>query len=142
MIKNKTLVFIHQNFPGQFLHLCRRLAADNTIYFITKKTKNRIPKVRLLEYELKINPELKPHSYLRSQQDAVFYGQAAARMLLMMKQKKIRPDIIVGHCGWGETIFVKDVFPEVPLLSYFEFFYAAEGGDAELRQGISRKTRI
>lgn len=130
MIRNKTLVFMHQNFPGQFLHLCRRLAVDNTVYFITKKTRNRIPKVRLVEYELKTNPELTPHSYLRSQQDAVYHGQAAARALLAMKQQNVRPDIIVGHCGWGETIFVKDVFPDVPLLSYFEFFYAAEGSDA------------
>jgi len=39
------------------------------------------------------------------------------------------PDLVLGHSGWGETLFVKDVFPEVPLLSYFEFFYHPHGAD-------------
>jgi glycosyltransferase involved in cell wall biosynthesis len=39
------------------------------------------------------------------------------------------PDVIVGHSGWGETLHVKDVFPDVPLLSYFEFFYHPQGAD-------------
>jgi glycosyltransferase involved in cell wall biosynthesis len=39
------------------------------------------------------------------------------------------PDLVVGHAGWGETLFVKDVYPEVPLLANFEFFYHAVGAD-------------
>lgn len=39
------------------------------------------------------------------------------------------PDIIIGHPGWGETLFVKDVFPAVPYLNYCEFFYRAQGLD-------------
>jgi glycosyltransferase involved in cell wall biosynthesis len=41
----------------------------------------------------------------------------------------VLPDIVVGHCGWGETLFVNDAFPSVPLLSYFEFFYHCDGAD-------------
>jgi glycosyltransferase involved in cell wall biosynthesis len=37
--------------------------------------------------------------------------------------------LIVGHSGWGETLFVKDVFPDVPLLANFEFYYHARGVD-------------
>jgi glycosyltransferase involved in cell wall biosynthesis len=40
-----------------------------------------------------------------------------------------RPDLIVGHSGWGETLFVKDVFPCTPLLANFEFYYHAAGVD-------------
>jgi glycosyltransferase involved in cell wall biosynthesis len=130
MIKNKTLLFIHQNFPAQFLHVCRQLAPDNRIFFITKKNANRIPGVRLIEYELKANPDHKPHAYLNSLQNAVYHAQGATRAMIALKRQGIRPDLIVGHCGWGETIFVKDIFPNVPLLSYFEFFYAASGADA------------
>jgi len=46
-----------------------------------------------------------------------------------MQKENIRPDIIIGHSGWGETLFVKDIFPDVPLLSYIEFFYSAVGAD-------------
>jgi glycosyltransferase involved in cell wall biosynthesis len=148
MIRNKTIVFIHQNFPGQFLHVCRRLGPQNRVFFITTKTGNRIPGVRLLEYELTPNPDNKPHPYLRTPQNAIYYGQAVARILVALKRQNIRPDLIVGHCGWGETLFVKDIFPNVPLLSYFEFYYHASGADAgfdkefPLEQDLALKTRV
>jgi len=148
MIKNKTLVFIHQNFPGQFLHICRQLAPHNRIFFITKKNGNRIPRVRLVEYELKPNPDHKPHPYLNSLQQHVNHAMPVTRALIALRQQRIEPDIIVGHCGWGETLFVKDIFPNVPLLSYFEFFYAATGADAgfdkefPVEQDLALRTRM
>ncbi|WP_244631071.1 glycosyltransferase family 4 protein [Aureimonas sp. ME7] len=129
MIKNKTLLFIHQNFPGQFLHLCRALAADNRIFFITKPTKNRLPGVRLVEYTPHRAPNPQIHNYLRTTEDAILHGQGVARLLLQMQKENVRPDIIIGHSGWGETQFVKDIFPDVPLLSYIEFYYSAQGAD-------------
>ena len=129
MIKNKTLIFIHQNFPGQFLHLCRELAPHNRIIFISKKTPNRLAKVQVVTYEphRKTTPNI--HPYLTSIEDGILHGQAVARTLLQLQNKGVRPDIVIGHCGWGETQFVKDIFPDVPLLSYFEFFYSATGAD-------------
>ena len=41
------------------------------------------------------------------------------------------PDIVIGHNGWGEILFIKDVWPQVPLLGYFEFFYRASGWDVD-----------
>jgi len=38
---------------------------------------------------------------------------------------------MIGHCGWGEVLFVKDVWPNVPLLGYFEFFYRVSGSDLD-----------
>lgn len=129
MIQNKTILFIHQNFPAQFQHLCRSLAASNRIFFITKKTANRMQNIRLIEYELGA-ANAKPHPFLSTLENAVNYAQAVTRILLQMERQGIRPDLIVGHCGWGETLFVKEVFPDVPLLTYFEFFYHSEGADA------------
>ncbi|WP_062212011.1 glycosyltransferase family 4 protein [Aureimonas sp. AU12] len=129
MIRNKTLLFVHQNFPGQFLHLCRALSAENRIFFITKPTQNRLSNVRLVEYTPHRKPNPETHLYLRTLEDAVLHGQGVARLLLQMQKENIRPDVIIGHSGWGETQFVKDVFPDVPLLSYIEFFYSAVGAD-------------
>ncbi|MEM9757515.1 MAG: glycosyltransferase, partial [Pseudomonadota bacterium] len=39
-----------------------------------------------------------------------------------------RPDVILGHVGWGELTFVKEVWPDVPVIGYFEYFYRATGG--------------
>ena len=61
----------------------------------------------------------------------VLNGQAVAKVLEALKQKGVKPDVIIGHLGWGETLFAKDVFPDVPLINYFEFFYKAVGADTD-----------
>jgi glycosyltransferase involved in cell wall biosynthesis len=38
---------------------------------------------------------------------------------------------VIGHNGWGEILYVKDVWPQTPLLGYFEFFYRASGSDVD-----------
>ena len=40
-----------------------------------------------------------------------------------------QPDLIVGHSGWGETLVrQRRVYPDVPLLANFEFYYHAQRG--------------
>ena len=142
MIQNKTLLFIHQNFPGQFLHLCRALAQHNRVFFITKPTKNRLAGVRLVEYTPHRAPNPQIHNYLRTTEDAILHGQAVARLLLQMQKENVRPDIIIGHSGWGETQFVKDIFPDVPLLSYIEFYYSATGADVGFDPEFPSQTEL
>jgi len=142
MIQNKTILFLHQNFPGQFLHLCRALADTNRLFFITKATRNRLQNVKLVEYAPHRAPNPDIHLYLRTLEDAVLHGQGVARLLLQMQKENIRPDIIIGHSGWGETQFVKDVFPDVPLLSYIEFYYSATGADVGFDPEFPSQTEL
>ncbi|NUB13340.1 glycosyltransferase [Azospirillum brasilense] len=125
------IVFIHQNMPGQYKHLAARLAADpaNRVVFITKRTDRDIPNVRRLSYQPSRKARENAHPYLVSTENAVLHGQAAARLLMGLREEGFRPDVIVGHPGWGETLFVKDVFPNTPYLNYCEFFYRAQGLD-------------
>ncbi len=124
------VVFIHQNMPGQYKHLAAAMAADpaNQVVFITKRTDRPLPGVRRLLYGTR-KTDVKPHLYLRSTQDAVYHGQEVAKHLLALRQSGFVPDLIVGHPGWGETLFVKDVFPKTPYLNYCEYFYRPEGQD-------------
>ncbi|ALN73673.1 glycosyltransferase family 4 protein [Aureimonas sp. AU20] len=129
MIRNRTILFLHQNFPGQFLHLARHLSRENRVLFLSRKTPNRLARVRLVEYDLHREPDARIHPYLSGPERGILHGQAVVRELLKLRREGIRPDLIVGHTGWGETLFVKDVFPDVPLLSYFEFYYSTLGAD-------------
>jgi len=56
-------------------------------------------------------------------------AQAVARVALTLKESEFIPDIMLGHNGWGEIWYLKDVFPNVPLIGYFEFFYQFIGAD-------------
>lgn len=124
------IIFIHQNMPGQYKHLAAAMAADpaNQVVFITKRTDRPLPGVQRLLYSTR-KTDVKPHLYLRSTQDAVYHGQEIAKQLLALRKSGFVPDLVVGHPGWGETLFVKDVFPNTPYLNYCEYFYRPEGQD-------------
>ena len=56
-------------------------------------------------------------------------GAAVAKVLLSLKVSGFKPDVVVGHGGWGETMFVRDVWPDCHILLHAEFFYSALGAD-------------
>ncbi len=126
-----TIVFVHQNCPAQYLHIARRLAADpgNQVYFITQAQHHGLPGIRKLVYKPTLPALSSCHPYTATFDAAVRSGAAVADVCRTLRDSGVVPDIVVGHCGWGETLFVKDAFPDVPLLSYFEFFYHAQGAD-------------
>ncbi|MDQ4419012.1 glycosyltransferase family 4 protein [Sphingobium sp. DEHP117] len=126
-------LFIHQNFPGQYKHLIRHLAddPDNTVYFISQPNPNWMQGVIKLVYYPDLNAPIQCHRYTVDFEVAVRHGEAVAKSLGMLRAQGVTPDIIIGHSGWGETLFVKDVYPDTPLLSYFEFFYHHAGVDAD-----------
>jgi glycosyltransferase involved in cell wall biosynthesis len=125
------VIFIHQNFPAQYLHIVRCLAAqpENQIYFITQANHSELPGVRKLVYQPDLPLVSSCHAYTASFDIAVRTGTAVAGVCRGLRDRGVVPDIVVGHCGWGETLFVKEVFPDIPLLSYFEFFYYPQGAD-------------
>ena len=122
-------VFIHQTSPGQYLHLVRHLQqAGHDAVFITQRRDREVPGIRLLEYT-PAPVALPAQSYALDLEGGVMNGLAVARICEGLKRDGFAPDIVVGHSGWGELMFVKDVWPNVPLLGYFEFFYRGVGSD-------------
>jgi glycosyltransferase involved in cell wall biosynthesis/DNA-binding CsgD family transcriptional regulator len=126
------ILFIHQNFPGQFRHLAGFLAADprNHVIAICQQHAPGLPNI---PNKLVYTPARKPapgiHHYLQSMESGILNGQAVAKLLLQLKKSGYVPDIVIAHPGWGEALYVKDIFPASPLLSHFEFYYHADGAD-------------
>ena len=58
-------------------------------------------------------------------------AEACARAAVQLRDKGFRPDLICAHPGWGEGLFLRDVWPEARLLCYQEFFYHARGVDLD-----------
>ncbi len=123
------VLFVHQNFPAQYRHLARYFAdrPGNSVYFITQPNDNLMPGVNKIIYEKP--PRANGHPLTADINDAILTGKAVADVCRGLAARDVHPDIVIGHSGWGETLFIKDVFPDVPLLTNFEFFYHPQGVD-------------
>ena len=125
------IFFIHQNMPGQFKNLCQVLARneENKVYFITKKKTVSLPNVHRVEYDLSRQPAAGPHQYIAGLDSHLLYGQAVARRLIALKEANIYPDVVFAHSGWGEALFVKEIFPKTKLVVFSEFYYESRYSD-------------
>jgi len=128
------LLIIHQNFPGQYRHLAPLWAKlpGWEVLGLGRDTAPGLPPesgVRWIRYRLHRPVHTQQHHYLRNMESAVLHGQAVARLLMELKRKGYRPDTILAHPGWGETLYVKDVFPDVRLVHFCEWYYGQPGSD-------------
>jgi glycosyltransferase involved in cell wall biosynthesis len=134
------ILFVHPNMPGQYRNLCRIAAADknNTVVFLTKPTKVEVPGVHKLEYVPARNASHMTHRYILGLEKAVLQGQEAWRACKKLQDEEgFKPDVIVGHPGWGDCLYLKDLWPDVPMLSYFEFYYHGQGVDVGFEGEVS-----
>jgi glycosyltransferase involved in cell wall biosynthesis len=129
------VLFIHQNLPGQFRRLIRHLQTrpDFELVAIGEEAAVRRehpgPRIRVIAYPKPEGPGEKTHHYLRHFEGCVRRGQAVARICVDLQKSGYAPDVVVCHPGWGEALFVKDVFPRARLLVFCEFWWSAEGSD-------------
>lgn len=125
------ILFIHQNFPGQYLHLARHLGTqpEHEVIFITQRSDATLPGIKNIVYKPHREINQNQHHYLTDTEAGLLNAQAVARVALDLKVAGFTPDVMLGHNGWGETWYLKDVFPNTPLISYFEFFYRYLGAD-------------
>ncbi|GHD57347.1 glycosyl transferase [Thalassobaculum fulvum] len=125
------ILFVHQNMPAQYAHLAAHYAADprNEVVFLTRRKGIEMPGVRTVRYDLAREPRTDAHHYVKFLDEHLLYGQAVVRAAVSLKNGGFRPDVICAHSGWGEAMFLKDVYPDTPLLVYAEYYYRGRGAD-------------
>lgn len=124
-------LFIHQNAPGQYLHVLRRLAANpaNDVVMIGLHESVEIPGVRRIAYSFDPRGVSAVHHHGREFHVALARAEAVAAVCLQLQQLGFTPDVVIGHAGWGELLNIQDVWPGVPVLGYYEFYYQTAGAD-------------
>ena len=141
-------LFVHQNFPGQFLHIVRHLLQQqrHDVVFICEPNTNEMPGVRRVTYKPVARPKAPVHVDARDFAHAMGRAQAVATAGFELKKMGFTPDIIIGHHGWGELLNLGDVWPHAPLLGYHEFYYCLDGQDIdfdpEYRIGVESHPNI
>jgi glycosyltransferase involved in cell wall biosynthesis len=123
------ILFVHQNFPGQFLHLAPALAArGHEVRSLTAERNTRPSPVPVFRY--RNPPETAVEGIARTYAEMSGRGLIVARAAEQMSAKTgFQPDVVFGHGGWGETLFLREVWPNARHLTYAEFYYASEGFD-------------
>ena len=125
------VLFLHQNFPAQFRQLVEALAQDpnNELMAFKQPPERQYPGVAIVAYRFLSEPDPTIHPLLREMEAKMLRGEAVAEAARRLHTLGWNPDVIVAHPGWGEALFVKDVWPNARLIVYAEYYYRAEGQD-------------
>ena len=141
------LLFIHQNFPGQFRHLAPHLAAAGHRVHAFAIEGRDVPGVEVHRYKPGRGTSPHIHPWAQEFETKVIRGEACAAAASQLAARGFTPDVIIANPGWGESLFLKDVWPDARLLALVEFYYAARGLDFDFdpefyRHDIQRDARL
>lgn len=127
------ILFIHQNFPGQFKFLAPALAQqghDVTAMTMQKNLPTPVWQgVKLVPYSASRGTTPNVHPWVSDFETKTIRGDACFRAALRLRDQGFTPDVIIAHPGWGESLFLKEVWPRAKLGIYCEFYYHAQGAD-------------
>lgn len=124
------ILFVHNNFPAQFGfvaeaavtqgHRCAAIASP------TGRAMPGVPVEKWLANRASSREILR--DAVRAEADLI-RARAAAQAAMKLRDQGFDPDLIVGHPGWGETIYLKEIFPRARQVLYAEYYYRTADGD-------------
>jgi glycosyltransferase involved in cell wall biosynthesis len=127
------VLFVHQNFPAQFGHIARHLIRGRgwSCSFVSKTPGGVIDGIRKIEYTTSSGARETTHYCSRTFENAIWHSHGVYEAC--KKAPDLRPDLIVGHSGFGSTLFLPELYPKVPIINYFEFYYHPHQSDMDFR---------
>ncbi len=137
------ILFIHQNFPAQFKHLAPalsqrghnvkalKLALDESII-----TWNGIQ----IHHYLPISESHADviHPWVADFETKIIRAHSCLLAAEKIKNSGFYPEVIIAHHGWGESLFLKDLWPNSKLGIYCEFYYLLKDSDASFDPEFKR----
>ena len=126
------ILFVHQNVPAQFKFLAPELVRQgHNVFALTLRRGlgKTLSGVRIISYQPSRSSSQTIHPWLSDLETKVIRGEACLRRCLELRDSGVIPDLIIAHHGWGEPMFLKEVWPSSTLALYCEFFYNTSGFD-------------
>ncbi|WP_442678979.1 glycosyltransferase [Sphingomonas sp. ASY06-1R] len=124
------ILFVHQNFPGQFPHIVTALLArGDKVAAIGGKTAQARPGVDLRRWDNARGSTPGIFDIATRAEADMIRGSAAAAAALKLKADGFHPYVIIAHPGWGESLFLKEIWPAARLIVFGELLYRSHGGD-------------
>ncbi|MFI5379709.1 MAG: glycosyltransferase [Tepidisphaerales bacterium] len=126
------VLYVHQNFPAQFGHIARHLIHKFAwrCTFISQTPAGTVDGIEKITYKLAGGATQHNHYCSRTFENCVWHSDAVYQAL--RQRPDIRPDLIVGHSGFGSTLFLRELYPQTPILNMFEFYYRSHDPDSDM----------
>jgi glycosyltransferase involved in cell wall biosynthesis len=124
------ILFVHQNFPGQYKHIAPALVErGHKVVAIGMHNNRKIPGVEQHFYKTKRGTTKGIHPWVIDYEAKVIRAEACAELCEDLRKQGFIPDVICVHPGWGEALLLREVWPAAKQLHFVEFFYGPEGKD-------------
>src|SRR5262245_8614360 len=126
------ILFVHQNFPAQFGHIADHLTRHHGFRctFVSEKPAGRVGALERIQYRKRGGATAHGHYCSRTYENATWHAHAVYEAL--KARPDIRPELVVGHSGFGSTLFLRELY-DCPILNYFEYFYRPRDSDMDFR---------
>jgi glycosyltransferase involved in cell wall biosynthesis len=125
------VLFVHQNYPAQFGHVAAWLADRGCrCTFVSRKPAANGP-VERIQYRLRGGATKHNHPCTRPFENATHHALGVYAAL--RARPDVRPDLIVGHSGFGSTLYLRELYPRAPIVNYFEYYYHTRDSDMDFR---------
>ena len=137
------ILFIHQAGLAQFRHLAKSLAAASDFKVFSLAAARSSLKAPSVTHNSETNiyeiayPFLRPntsnHILTKEIDSKLIRGDSVYKALSYLISKELisPPDIIWAHPGWGETLFLRQLFPDTPQVHFAEYYYSVHGQDVD-----------
>ena len=126
------ILYVHQNFPAQFGHIASYLV--NTLNwectFVSETSAGVAGGVQKMQYKLAGGATQQNHFCSRTFENTIWHCDAVYQA--MKSRPDYKPDLIVGHSGFGSTLFLRELYPDVPCINLFEYYYKPHGRDSDM----------
>jgi len=136
------VLFVHPNYPGQFGHIAaylqKTLRWDCTFVTASPGEGGTVPRV---VYQMAGGARQETHFCSRTFENAVWSCDGIYKAL--KARPALKPDLIVGHSGFGTTLFLRELYPSAPVVNLFEYYYHPHGpmSDMDFRNDLGWPTR-
>jgi glycosyltransferase involved in cell wall biosynthesis len=128
------ILFVHQNFPAQFGHIASHLIKRHgyRCTFASEKRSGKVGDIDCVQYASEGGATKHNHYCTRTFENSTRH--ALGVYTAMKARPDIKPDLIVAHSGFGSTLFLRELYPDVPIINYFEYFYRTQNSDMDFRK--------
>jgi len=128
------ILFVHKTYPSQFGPIAQWMSRsrEHRVTFLSTARSRRVGAIENIHYEAPSDP--KPGMTIPWTSEFERKLQHCHGVVDALKRRpEIRPDLVVGHSGFGSTLLIPEIL-DCPILNYFEYFVHPRRNDLLYRR--------